>query len=84
MTVEVVAGRVLVDEPRVIVPVGSLVRLVVTSDTAHEVHVHGVDVTADLRPGQPTTLDFVASIPGSFEVELEDTGDLLFTLQVQT
>ncbi len=65
------------------VPLGGQVRLVITSDEVDEVHVHGVDEYVALAPGPAVTHDFTASIPGIFEVELHEAGDLLFTLQVE-
>jgi hypothetical protein len=50
------------------------VRLVVTSDVADEIHVHGYDVSRDVEAGGTATLAFRATIPGRFEVELEDRG----------
>ena len=60
----------------------STVTLVITSDVADEVHVHGYDLEAALSPGQPAELTFDATIPGVFEVELHEAGTLLLTLQV--
>jgi heme/copper-type cytochrome/quinol oxidase subunit 2 len=76
-------GRVRTASKRVVVPLNSTVRLRVTSDVADEVHVHGVDEYIDLKPGTEVVRDVVARIPGTFEVELHDAGDLLFTLQVR-
>ena len=47
--------------------------LVVTSDVADKVHLHGYDASRDVAPGKPARLPF-ATIPGRFEVELEDRG----------
>ncbi len=80
--VTVTAGQVSGDTGRVPVPVGEEVTLVLTSDAADEVHVHGYDLTADLVPGAPAELRFPATIPGVFEVELHDAGTVLLTLQV--
>lgn len=83
VNVEFVAGEVRTAKKRVVVPAGSKVRIVVTSDVADEVHLHGVDKYVELTPGKPVPYDFTADIPGTFEVELHQAGDLLFTLQVQ-
>jgi hypothetical protein len=80
--VTVTGGQVTGDTGRVPVPAGEHVTLVVTSDAADELHVHGYDLTADLPPGTPATVEFDASIPGVFEVELHDAGTLLLSLQV--
>lgn len=70
-------------DERVIVALNSLVRLIVTSDVPGDVHVHGVDEHLRLLPGETVTLDFVASIPGIFEVEGHGDIGPLFSLQVQ-
>lgn len=66
----------------VVVPVGSIVELVVRSDVADEVHLHGYDRSSFVTAGASTTLRFVADIPGIFEVELEQRGDQLARLEV--
>jgi copper(I)-binding protein len=53
---------------------GDRVVLVVTSDVADHVHLHGYDIMRDVAPGRPARLPFRATIPGRFEVELEDRG----------
>jgi hypothetical protein len=80
--VTVVAGQVSGDTGRVPVTAGERVTLVVTSDTADEIHLHGYDLTAPLEPGAPAELPFGAVIPGVFEVELHEAGTVLLTLQV--
>jgi hypothetical protein len=64
------------------VPLGSTVDLVVASDVADEVHLHGYDRSSFVTAGATTTLRFVADIPGVFEVELEQRGVQLAKLQV--
>jgi heme/copper-type cytochrome/quinol oxidase subunit 2 len=80
--VEVAGGEVTGDTGRVPVVAGEPVTLVVTSDVADEVHVHGYDLEAELSPGQPTEIAFDATIPGVFEVELHEAGTQLLSLQV--
>jgi hypothetical protein len=53
---------------------GDRVVLVVTSDVSDHVHLHGYDVMRDVAPGRTARLRFKATIPGRFEVELEDRG----------
>jgi hypothetical protein len=48
------------------------VLLVVRSDTADEVHVHGYDLEAAVAPGAPARISFRADIAGVFEVELHE------------
>ena len=80
--VTVTGGQVSGDTGRVPVPAGEHVVLVVTSDAPDELHVHGYDLSADLVPGTPATVEFDATIPGVFEVELHDAGMQLLSLQV--
>ena len=75
------AGEV-VGPDRVEVDKGDIVSLVVTSDVAEEVHIHGYDVFADVEPGGTVTLEFEASIQGIFEVELENSRTELLELVV--
>lgn len=70
------------DTGRAEVPLGSTVSLVVRSDIADEVHVHGYDRYLDVPAGETATLTFVADVPGVFDVELHDEGVLLTQLQV--
>jgi hypothetical protein len=62
---------------------GSTVALVVTSDTADEVHLHGYDKSADVSKGGTATITFTATLAGRWEVELEKLGRRLVVLQVQ-
>ncbi|MGL5809087.1 MAG: hypothetical protein ACRCYQ_03990 [Nocardioides sp.] len=62
---------------------GDEVTLNVTSDIAEEVHVHGYDKFVDVEPGKPATLRFTADLPGVYEVEFEESGTLLFELEVR-
>jgi outer membrane lipoprotein SlyB len=48
--------------------------LVVKSDVADEIHLHGYDVSRDVEAGGTARLRFKATIPGRFEVELEERG----------
>ena len=65
------------------VAVGEHVTLVITSDVADEVHVHGYDLDGRRSsPGSRPSSTFDATIPGVFEVELHEAGTLLLSLQV--
>jgi hypothetical protein len=61
----------------------SEVVLLVRSDVADHVHVHGYDLFADVGPGQPTRIRFQAGTPGRFDVELEDRAAPLVVLEVR-
>jgi heme/copper-type cytochrome/quinol oxidase subunit 2 len=75
--VTVSGGSVSTPQSRVDVEVGAPVRLLVTSDTDDELHVHGVDIEQPLVAGQPTVLDFVPPEPGVYDVETHDSHLLL-------
>ena len=64
------------------VEVGTVVALLVTSDVADTVHVHGYDILEPVSPDASTQFAFVAEIPGVFEVELETAGRLLIELEI--
>ena len=76
-------GEVTGGPQRVAVAAGERVRLLVTSDVAEEVHVHGYDLEVALAPGTPTPIDLVGDLPGVWEVELHGSGDVLCELEVQ-
>jgi hypothetical protein len=67
-------GRPVGGVRRVTVRKGRRVILIVTSDVADHVHLHGYDVIRDVAPGRPARLAFRATIVGTVEVELEDSG----------
>ena len=80
--ITVSGGTVAGGVARYAVPLGSTVDLVVGSDTADEVHLHGYDRSSFVTAGATTTLRFVADVPGVFEVELEQRGEQLAQLEV--
>jgi hypothetical protein len=61
---------------------GERVRILVDADVTDEVHLHSYDLHADVAPGEPARIDFVANVAGVFECELEDAGQLLFELEI--
>lgn len=62
---------------------GQPITVRVTSDVADEVHIHGYDKMVDVAAGRTAEVSFLANIPGVFEVELEKTRKVLFTLEVR-
>lgn len=64
------------------VSLGDSVTIRVTSDVADHIHLHGYDVLADIAAGEPAELTFDATIPGVFEVELEDARLPLLELEI--
>ena len=63
---------------------GDRVVLVVESDVSDHIHLHGYDIVRDVAPGKPARLPFKATIPGRFEVELEDRGVPIADITVET
>jgi hypothetical protein len=78
-----IADGVVTAPDRPEVALGSSVLLIVTADVADEVHIHGYDYFLDLTPGTAAEIEFVADIPGIFEVELEGSRGLVFELIVR-
>ena len=61
---------------------GEEVRITIHSDQADEAHLHGYDIHADVGPDSPGVIEFVAAIPGIFEIEFESNGSLIAELRV--
>jgi len=62
---------------------GDRVVFAVTSDVADEVHLHGYDISRDVKAGRTVRIAFRATLPGRFEVELEGRGIQIGDLTVQ-
>ena len=78
-----IVGKTVTPPPgRIEVAKGQTVRITVTGDVADVAHVHGYDKAADLKPGTPVTIEFVADQDGLFEVETHETGLQLCQLVV--
>lgn len=75
-------GAVKTTDKTVEVPLGQRVELVVSSDKADEIHVHGYDRSKKVAPGNPARLRFIADMPGIFEVEAHRAG-LLVKLEIR-
>ena len=56
--------------------------LVVHSDVADEIHVHGYNLMKDVAAGGTVKISFVADVPGRFEAELENHGTQIADLTV--
>ena len=63
---------------------GRRVVLIVNSDVADEVHLHGYNLKRDVEPGTPARLPFRATINGTVEVELEQRGVPLARITTQS
>jgi hypothetical protein len=77
------AGRVVGGLRRARLERGEQAVLVVRADVSDHVHLHGYDVMRDVSPGRPARLRFRATIPGRFEVELEDRKLQIAQLEVR-
>ena len=64
------------------VALGDNAIIYVKSDVADEVHFHGYDLSQDVKAGGTAQIPFHATIPGRFEIELENTGTQLAELTV--
>jgi hypothetical protein len=62
---------------------GEVVALAVESDTPEILHLHGYDLVATIEPGISAVLVFEASIPGIFEMELENAGLLIAKVEIR-
>ena len=78
----VVGGEPVPGIRRAKVKQGRQVTIVTTADVTDHVHLHGYDLMADVAPGSPARIRFRATIPGRFEVELEDAGVQIADLSV--
>lgn len=76
-------GRVRGGLQRLRVQRGGEVVLVVEADVRDHVHVHGYDRMADVGPGRRARVRFRATLPGRFEVELEESGLQIAELEVR-
>jgi heme/copper-type cytochrome/quinol oxidase subunit 2 len=62
-------GQVVGGVREIEVESGDTVRIVVSSDAADEIHLHGYDITRNAAPGQPARFRFKADAEGAFEIE---------------
>ena len=71
IAVTVAGGKIVGGLTTVDVGLNAPFRLVVTSDTADEVHLHGYDLKAEVAAGGTVTIEGTATIPGVVVAELE-------------
>ena len=83
IVVAVQDGEIVRGESRYEVDLGENIIIEVSSSQFdREVHVHGYDLTAFAGPITPARFEFVADLAGTWEVEFEDTHELIFELVV--
>ncbi len=61
---------------------GDQVRIVVTSDAAGEVHLHGYDIEREVSPSAPARFNFTAKNQGRYEMELHGADTKLAQVDV--
>jgi hypothetical protein len=83
ITVNVENGRPVGGVAKATVKQGKKVALIVHSDVADEVHLHGYDLHRDVEAGGTATIAFKAKIAGRFEAELEDRQEQILSLTVE-
>ena len=81
--INVVNGRPIGGIKRPSVKKGRLVRFVIRTNAGTEVHLHGYDIEKTPKKGVPTVIQFVAKLPGRFELELHHPDALLAQLTVR-
>jgi hypothetical protein len=82
-TVVIRAGKPVGGVQKVTFKKGGTIDLIVTSDTADEVHFHGYDVAKDVAKGGSVRFRFPAKIDGRFVVELENRRETIANVTVE-
>jgi plastocyanin len=67
--IQIRAGEVVGGPAEIRVKNGDTVVIVVRSDAADEMHLHGYDLEKEVGPGHPARLSFKANLEGQFELE---------------
>lgn len=62
---------------------GDQIRLVIKSDTADEIHIHGYDLHKDVEAGGAARFAFKATSDGNYEIELEGRKEQIAQLTVE-
>ncbi len=83
ITIDIKGGKPVGGITRATVDKNSRVRLIVHSDVADEVHLHGYDLHQDVDAGGTAEIDFKADIAGKFEAELESRSLQILALTVK-
>jgi hypothetical protein len=61
---------------------GETVRFRVKAPEDEEVHIHGYDISKDVKAGKTTPISFKATIDGIFEIEFEHSATQIAELRV--
>jgi non-ribosomal peptide synthetase component F len=82
--VRVRAGKPVGGIENVTVQKGERARIEVTStDTTDEIHLHGYDISREVKPGIPARFSFDANAEGIFEIELHGSNTQIAELTVE-
>ena len=81
--INVVNGKVIGGIKRPSVKKGRTVRFVIRTNVGTELHLHGYEIEKTPKKGAPTVIQFVAKVPGRFELELHHPDALLAQLTVR-
>jgi copper(I)-binding protein len=82
-TITVKGGRPVGGIQRPKVNLGDDLLITVKSDVADEIHLHGYDLSQDVKAGGSIQLPVRATVPGRFEIELEQRGVQIGELTVE-
>jgi FtsP/CotA-like multicopper oxidase with cupredoxin domain len=82
ITVTVAGGKVNPSGATIRAKAGQTVLITATTDVDDELHVHGYDKEVELEPGKPASVEFVANMKGTFEIETHKSGKLIAKLVV--
>lgn len=83
ISITAVNGRPVGGIKRPSVKKGQAVRFVIRTNVGTELHLHGYDIEKVPRKGVPTVMQFVAKLPGRFELELHRPDAVLAQLTVR-
>jgi hypothetical protein len=81
-SVQMKSGKPTGGVKRISIKAGQPAVLMITSDAATQVHVHGADRLVSVPANQPTSVDVSEAAPGSYEVEDHSSDALLVQLRV--
>ena len=83
-TIRVRGGKPVGGVKTITVQKGDRARIEVTSpDTSDEIHLHGYDISRDLKAGGQVRFSFTADAEGIWEIELEGSGTQIGELVVE-
>jgi heme/copper-type cytochrome/quinol oxidase subunit 2 len=83
-TIRVKGGQPVGGVKTITVDKGDRVRIQVSSpDTSDEIHLHGYDLSRDLKAGGRVRFSFKATADGIYEIELESVGTQIGKLVVE-